>query len=212
MDCEKCGAGLPDGAETCPECGEALVAPAEAPAKKTRRKAKAVEPDVTEIVEPTPVDEPSADGSKRPLIIGIVIALVVVALGVGVVFAFSGGGGMGSTPDVAVTRMLTAYAAYDAAGILAVSTHDQLDAAGEKEFATQAADAKKTANGKPGVKDIKVVKVTYGTPDKAKATSATVDVSANWLVDPATGEYAARTEKLPVIKDAKTGVWLVQLF
>jgi flagellar basal body-associated protein FliL len=209
MDCEKCGAGTPEGAETCPECGEALAAPAEVPAKKGRGKAKAATSDSpAEATAPVSDGEPTEPGSKRPLIIGIVIALVVVALGVGAFFAFSGGG-LSSTPDASVTRMLQAYALYDAAGILAVSTHDQLQGDAEKEFATQAADAKKTAKGNPGVKDIKIVKVTYDAKDKTKAT---VEVKANWLVDPAKGEYLERTEKLPVVKDAKTGVWLVQLF
>jgi predicted nucleic acid-binding Zn-ribbon protein len=160
-------------------------------------------------VEIPPADEAAAAG-EAPSGGGKKWLLVVAGL---IVLALLGGGGWylsqkvtdAASPQASAQAMLDAYAAYDAAGILEVATHSTLPADGVKEFETQAAEAKKRAGGKPGVKDIKVGKVTNDS-----ATQATVEVEANWLTDPAKGTYTKRTEKLTIVK--QDGKWLVKLF
>jgi hypothetical protein len=119
-------------------------------------------------------------------------------------FLLKGGIG-GNDPKTVATKMLTAYAAYDAQGILAVSTHSSLDATGTKSFEDAAAAAKKTAGGKPGVKGFTIDKV-----DQSGDQTATVSVTGQWLTDPAKGTYAKSSEKLGLVK--QNGKWLVQLF
>ena len=72
------------------------------------------------------------------------------------------------------------------------------------QFEKQATEAKAKAKGQPSVKNIVISKVTTDS-----ATKATVEVTAEWL-DPTTGKYAKRTEKLITVK--QNGKWLVQLF
>lgn len=190
MDCDKCGAVVPDGAETCPECGETHA-----------------EPKVTPSTTGTTSDAKPAGGNRTMLIVAIAAALVIV-IGGGAWFALKGGGigGIGgSDPKTVATKMLTAYAAYDAKGILAVSTHGSLDATGTKSFEDAAAQAKTRAAGKAGVKGFTVDKV-----DKSGDQTATVTITGQWLTDPAKGTYAKRTEKLSLVN--QKGTWLVQLF
>src|SRR5450756_679835 len=125
MECEKCGAGVNEGAETCPECGEPLAANAAETAPEEMAAAAAATPEGmvvgTDTLEPSPVTSTSSEpsGGPRPAIIGA-IALVVVVVLAGAWFLMNAQGG--NTPAGAVKAMLTAYANYDGAGILAVST------------------------------------------------------------------------------------------
>jgi hypothetical protein len=187
MDCEKCGAVVPEGATACPECG-VPVADAPAPSKGAT----------------APEAAPPAAGS-RMMLYSVIAAVVVIALAVGGWFLLKGGGVGGSDPKTVATKMLTAYAAYDAQGILDVSTHGSLDATGTKSFIDAAAAAKTRANGKAGVKDFTIDKV-----EQSGDQTATVTISGQWLTDPAKGTYTKRTEKLGLVKQA--GAWLVQLF
>ncbi|HEX9092559.1 MAG TPA: zinc-ribbon domain-containing protein [Coriobacteriia bacterium] len=226
MDCEKCGAEVTEGAQTCPECGEPVQAPvAEAATDTFGFAASAAVPeedagseaddaflDDVEPAAPAPAAEPVTaapvivapePGGKKGLLIAIV-ALIVIALAAGGWFAYTKLAAAASPESVAV-KMLEGYAAYDAQAILNTATHDSLPADGVKEFETQAAEAKTRANGKPGVKSIKVSSVKMDNADQA-----TVVISAEWLTDPAKGTYEKRDETLTVIK--KDGKWLVKLF
>ena len=130
---------------------------------------------------------------------------VVIVIGAGAWFALKGGGVGGNDPKTVATKMLTAYAAYDAKGILAVSTHGSLDTTGTKSFEDAATQAKTRAAGKAGVKEFTVDKV-----DKSGDQTATVTITGKWLTDPAKGTYSKRTEKLSLVN--QDGTWLVQLF
>jgi hypothetical protein len=185
MDCDKCGAAVPDGAETCPECGEPVMGAADTTPEATAGSS-------------------ATAGVNRTTMYAIIAAVVVIVLAVGGWFLLKGGTG-GSDPKTVATKMLTAYAAYDAQGILAVSTHASLDATGTKSFEDAAAAAKKTAGGKPGVKDFTIDKV-----EQSGDQTATVSVTGQWLTDPAKGTYAKSSEKLGLVK--QNGKWLVQLF
>lgn len=211
MDCEKCGASVPQDAETCPECSEpvAAAAPADEAADFFAEKPAAADADTADAA--TSADAPSdaapqteaPEGGRKPLLI-IVAAVVVLALvGGGVWFAMSRVASA-SSPQAAAKAMLEAYAAYDAKGILAVATHDTMKDTDIAQFEKQAAEAKKTAKDQPSLKNISIGAVSEDATDKV-----TVDVTAEWL-DPATGKYAKRTEKLVLVK--RDGKWLVELF
>ena len=186
MDCDKCGAVVPDGAPVCPECG-APVAETSAPATSET------------------VAEAAPSGNKNTMLIVAVAAVLLILIGVGTWFVVKGGGIGGGDPKTVATKMLTAYSAYDAQGILDVSTHGSLDATGTTSFKDAAAQAKTRAKGKAGVKDFTVDKV-----DQSGDQTATVTITGQWLTDPAKGTYAKRTEKLSLVK--QSGKWLVQLF
>jgi hypothetical protein len=110
-------------------------------------------------------------------------------------------------PEGAATRMLEAYAAYDGAGMLANAAPSSLTATDVAAFEKQMADTKVAANGKPTLTDLKILKTTVEPKDP---NTAVVQVSAQWLTDPATGTYTQRTDQLTVIY--KDGKWLVRLF
>lgn len=185
MQCQKCGATVADGAATCPACGEPMTGPAPMSGSSTAR------------------------ASRRPAWLIPVIAVVVLAIiAVGAYFLWPKvTGGTQSGPAGAVTRMMGAFAAYDAAGILDNATHASMTATDVAAFTKQAADAKKLAGGKPGLKDLKIVKTTIDAKDKNKAV---VQLTAQWLTDQAKGTYVQRTETLTVV--LKDGKWQVQLF
>jgi hypothetical protein len=233
MDCEKCGAEVLEGADTCPECGEPIGAPdspsVEAPdaAAETIEPAEEPEPGADGEPETVAESESGTDGefeaatesepeetqeapAKHRWVVWAIAVGVVAVLAVGGYFIYSAGllGFLtGNDPGSAATRMLKAYAAYDAQGILDNSTHASMQPDAIKEFINQSVVAKKSATGKPGVKDIKVVSVTIDAKD---ANKATVEVSGSWLTDPATGKYEVRTQKLQLVKE--NGKWLVKLF
>jgi flagellar basal body-associated protein FliL len=217
MDCEKCGAELTEGAETCSDCGEPLTVETEAsatPKKRTRTKPATdatpaddmgdVGVDAGTPDEPMPGEAPSG-GGKRIAMIAVVVLLVVAAAIAGVLVVRSRVTAAAS-PEAAAKAMLTAYAAYDATGILDNATHASLATSDVAQFEKQATEAKTAAKNQPSVKNVVIGKVTLDTADKTKAT---VEVTAEWL-DPATSTYAKRTESLIVVQ--QDGKWLVQLF
>jgi len=185
MICEKCGAAAADGAATCPECGEPLSSAAPA------------------AVAPVPV----ASASKRPAwLVPVVAVLALLVIAAGAYFLVPRSA-TASGPAGAAQRMMEAFADYDAEGILDNATHASMTATDVAAFEKQAADAKKLANGKPGLKDLKIVKTTIDKTDKNKAV---VELTAQWLTDQAKGTYTQRTETITVI--FKDGKWQVQLF
>ncbi len=210
MDCEKCGAEIVEGAEVCPECGEPAVAAAETdavaetgaedaffegPAEEPAESAPAV-------IEPPVAVTPAAGGMST--LMKVVIGLVVVAIIAGGAWFVTSRVASASSPEAAAKAMLEAYANYDAKGILDAATHDTMKAEDITAFEKQAADAKKTAKDAPSLKNIVIGKSSVTATDKV-----TVDVTAEWL-DPATGKYDKRTEKLILVN--KDGKWLVELF
>lgn len=182
MKCENCGANVPDDVASCPDCG--------APAA------------------PAPSAPASGSGSsrRRGLIVGIValVALAVIVAGGALIFRQFGAS---NSPDGAVLRMMNAFAAYDAQGILDNATHASLTATDQATFAQQAATSKTDNKGLPAVKNISITKVTLASPD---ATSATVQLTADWLSDAGSKKYTQRAETLTVVK--QDGKWLVKLF
>ncbi|MDO8916128.1 MAG: hypothetical protein Q7W16_08620 [Coriobacteriia bacterium] len=210
MDCEKCGAELTEGAETCTDCGELVAATTEAEAgpetKPKTRKKTVTEPVAGSdlVTEPAAAVKPEG-GTKRIAMIAAV-ALVVVAIIAGGVWFVQSRVVAAASPDAAAKAMLTAYAAYDAKGILDNATHASLATSDVAQFEKQATEAKARAKDQPSVKNVVIGKVTMDATDKAKATVA---VTAEWL-DPTTSKYAKRTETLIVVK--QDGKWLVQLF
>jgi len=210
MDCEKCGAEIVEGAETCPECGEPAVAVAdtafvdETPVDDTVAEAPADEPaDAAPAALEPPTAVTPASGGKRTLMM-VVVGLVVIAAIAGAAWFITNRVSAASSPEAAAKAMLEAYAKYDAKGILDSATHDTMKAEDITAFEKQAADAKKTAKDAPSLKNIVIGKSSVTATDKVS-----VDVTAEWL-DPATGKYTKRTEKLIVVN--KSGKWLVELF
>jgi RNA polymerase subunit RPABC4/transcription elongation factor Spt4 len=221
MDCEKCGAEIVEGAETCPECGEPAVAAAETDAVDETAAEETDVADETAAEEPVfdaPADEPAeaassaleppvavtpASGGSSTLM-KVVIGLVVVAIIAGGAWFVTSRVSSASSPEAAAKAMLEAYAKYDAKGILDAATHDTMKAEDITAFEKQAAEAKTTAKGAASLKNIVVGKSSVTATDKVS-----VDVTAEWL-DPATGKYDKRTEKLILVN--KAGKWLVELF
>jgi hypothetical protein len=218
MDCEKCGAAVEESAETCPECGEPVAvaagteasaesvsdaAPAEGASEFASDSASADEPadEPDSTVEPPAAVAPSG-GNRRLLM--IVSAVVILALIGGGAWFVTSRVASASSPEAAAKAMLEAYAVYDAKAILDSATHDTMKAEDITQFEKQAADAKTTAKGAVSLKNIVIGKSSATATDQV-----TVDVTAEWL-DPATGKYTSRTEKLILVK--KDGKWLVQLF
>lgn len=200
MDCEKCGAELTEGAETCSDCGEPIAVVIEA-------KNETVTEDVPvsdRIAEPIPGEKPSGGGRRISMI--AVVVLVIAAVVAGGVWFVQSRITAAASPEAAAKAMLTAYAVYDATGILDNATHASLAASDVAQFEKQATEAKVRAKDQPSVRSVVIGKVTLDAADKDKAT---VEVTAEWL-DPATGKYAERTESLIVVK--QDGKWLVQLF
>lgn len=191
MLCEKCGAAVAEGTANCPECGEPMG---------------------VAVTIPVPAPEatvPSVPRSQRPawLIPAIAVAVLLV-IAAGAYFLWPTiTGSVETAPAAAVVRMMDSFAAYDAQGILDNATHSSMSTTDVAAFVKQAADAKKLAAGKPGLKDLKIIKTTYDAKDK---NTAVVQVSAQWLTDQAKGTYTQRTETLTVV--LKDGKWLVRLF
>jgi hypothetical protein len=184
MLCEKCGAPAVDGAAFCPECGEPLAA---------------------SVAEPMTTSAPSA--SKRPAWLVPVIAVAVLLAVAAAAYLLWPKSTALPGPAGAAQRMMEAFASYDAAAILDNATHASMTATDVAAFTKQAEDAKKLANGRPGLKDLKILTTTTDPTDENKAV---VTLSAQWLTDQAKGTYTTRTETVTVVK--KDGKWLVQLF
>jgi hypothetical protein len=191
MLCEKCGAATADDAVTCPECGEPLGAPVAAPSQ-----------------DPVPAMT-TAPGSKRPAwLVPLVAVLALALIGAGAYFLWLKPAGATATgPAGAAQRMMEAFGTYDAQGILDNATHASMSTTDVAAFTKQAEAAKKTANGKAGLKDLKILKTTYDPSDK---NTAVIQLSAQWLTDPVKGTYTQRTETVTVL--LRDGKWLVKLF
>jgi uncharacterized membrane protein YvbJ len=196
MDCGKCGADLPVGAETCHECGESTSAASEA---MTEAMTEAPS-EASLAIEGGPVA--TAPKGNRTLLIAVV-AFVVLLLGAAGYFIVDRVNAAAS-PEAVATKMFDAYAQFDAKTMLSLSTRDTIKEADAQQFEKQAADAKATAKGAPMLKDIVVGKATITTD------TATLEVTAQWLDDPATGKYAQRTDKITLVR--RDGKWLVRLF
>jgi hypothetical protein len=244
MDCEKCGAAITEGADTCPECGEPVAAAtdesdaffAEGQPAPEADQEDASEPAVagdgetpSEEAEDVPADEAAIEpGEEAPKkrkwwLVAVVSVLVAAVLAAGGFYLWTSGilGPLvGNDPQHAATRMLAAYANYDAQGILDNATHATLPPEGVAAFIKDAATAKTESAGKPMLKDTKIDKVTYDAKDPSKAT---VDITANWLVDPAKGDYQKQSKQLQMTKENtdvrlfgltlwKAGKWLVVLY
>jgi hypothetical protein len=217
MDCEKCGAAIDEGAESCPECGEPLAAAAE---PETAAEPEAAEDAFAEdafadeaskeetpkeaasdLEPPAPLGSPS--GPRRGILTAAVAVIIVALIG-GAAWFVTSRVASASTPEAAAKAMLEAYSVYNAKAILDVSTHESMTTSDVAAFEIQAAEAKKTAKDLPSLKNVVIGKSSTTATDKVS-----VSVTADWL-DPATGKYATRTETLVVVKQA--GKWLVELF
>jgi hypothetical protein len=185
MICEKCGAAATDGTANCPECGEPMAPSAPAAS--------------------VPVTAEGAVPKRRVWVLTAIGAIVLLAIAAAGYFLWPKAAIIG--PEGAATRMLEAYAAYDGAGMLANAAPSSLTATDVAAFEKQMADTKVAANGKPTLTDLKILKTTVEPKDP---NTAVVQVSAQWLTDPATGTYTQRTDQLTVIY--KDGKWLVRLF
>lgn len=145
-------------------------------------------------------------GPSRPRwLVPVSIAVGVVVVAGAAWLGFSGATNGANTPEAAALRMMQAYGSYDAATLLANSTHATLTPAAETAFLQQYAKAKATAKG-PAIKDIAITKVII---DSTDPTEATVKVSEQ-VLDPNTGTYSPRTDTLSLVE--QNGRWLVRLF
>jgi uncharacterized membrane protein YvbJ len=186
MQCTNCGAELQAGATVCPSCEHPVVVTKRA----ADRAARATGGDLVP--------------KKWQLPALILMALVALGLIWWVVSAVMST--TNNTPAGAATRMMAAYGAYDAQGILDNVTHNSLTPADITAFKKQVTDGKAKNNGKPWVKDVKVVKTTI---DPKDASAATVQLTEQ-ILDTAKGTYSARNELLSLTK--VKGVWLVRLY
>lgn len=216
MECEKCGADVPESADACPECGEPIAPAAdEAVVEASAEPAVEPAPDAESSAAPEPVTGEDAPGAiSRKAATVALVALLAIAAVVGVVFFVPFGGSTvisrlteTNDPKSVAERMLAAYSKYDAKGILETTNSSALPAETRAQFESEAGKAKTRAGGKDAVKNVKVVGVTIDAKDKTKAT---VEISGEWLTDPAKGTYEARTDKLPMMQVG--GKWVVQLF
>jgi len=202
MDCDKCGAELTEGAEICPECGEPVTATG-TPEPVESFDTDAAPAETADVVTEPVTEAAPAGGGKRIALIAAVVLVIAAVVG-GAWWFIQGRVSAAASPEAAAKTMLEAYSRYDAQGILDSATHASLATSDVAQFEKQAAEAKTRAKNAPSVKNVSIGKVTPDGTDKA-----TVEVTAEWL-DPATGKYAKRTEKLIVVK--QEGKWLVQLF
>jgi hypothetical protein len=192
MQCKYCGAPLSDDALTCPECGKSTVG--------------AIPTGSTSAPAPAPRPAAARPKGRRTAVVAVVAVVAIAVVAFGGYLAFKQFGAS-TGPDGAAVRMMNAFATYDAQGILDNATHASLTTTDQAAFAKQADDSKTKNGGLAAVKDIKVVKVTLASQD---ATTATVQLSAQWLTDAAKKTYTPRTETLTVVK--QNGTWLVRLF
>lgn len=191
MQCTNCGAELQAGATVCPSCSQRVVLTKEAvePPKRTRSRSH-------------------GDGTheRHWWQVPLVVTLIVVGLAAAGWVVFMVVNTTNNTPDAAALRMMTAYGAYDAQGILDNVTHSSLTPTDIAAFKKQVTDGKATNKGLPWVKNVKIVKTTIDPTDK---NSATVQLSEQ-ILDPQKGTYSPRNETLSVVK--QNGTWLVRLF
>jgi uncharacterized membrane protein YvbJ len=197
MECTECGAEVPEGSDTCPQCSAAVAAPGPEAADTS------VDTPTVSTGTDAATDEP--ERTERRWVPLAVAAVVVVALAVGGFFVWQQVAPP-NTPAAAVTRMMTAFSAYDGKGVLDNATHSSMTATDVAAFEQQATTAKSTSKNLPYLKNIKVTKTTLA----SGGATATVQFTASWLTDPTKGTYTVRDETLTVVKQG--GKWLVRLF
>lgn len=204
MECTGCGAEVPEGTELCPECAAAAAA-AEPETPETAEPETAETPVDTSVISmaPSQADASPAHPERRwlPLAVAAIVVIVLVAGGLSLWQNVA----PPNTPAAAVTRMMSAFAAYDGKGVLDNATHSSMTATDAAAFEQQATAAKATSKNLPYVKNVKVT----GTTSVSGSSTATVKFTASWL-DPKKGTYTVRDETLTVVKEG--GKWLVKLF
>jgi hypothetical protein len=217
MDCEKCGASVPENADTCPECGEPVASEIDLDWEDTPAAAASVDaadqapdPAPDEVADAAPEEDAPEEPSEKPGMPGwmgaLILLLIVVLIGAGGYFGWQYIQNQTNNPSAVVTRMLDAYAKYDAQGILDNSTQGSFVTSDTAAFTQQAEAAKTSAGGKPGVKDVKILTVTI---DPKNPDAATVQISGSWL-DSTSGAYTPSTQTINVVRE--NGRWLVKLF
>lgn len=239
MDCEKCGAEVPEGAETCPECGEPVVAQdqsdaffaadSEAPegdapesegeaAEASAEGEEGLEPAEgaegeggEEGAEPSPLELGAEEPKKSRWWLWAAIGVVAALLiGVGGYFVWTSG-------------ILGPLVGNDPehAAIRMLNAYAEYDAQGILDNAThstlppdgvtQFKKAAADAKTKAGGKTMmKDIKVTKVTYDPKDPNKATVTFTASVLTDPAKGTYESQPSQLQMVK--QNGKWMVVLY
>jgi hypothetical protein len=219
MQCTNCGAELQPGATVCPSC-EQKVVPTKLSVAGSRKRAAAAPIPVATPSAPaatpesgqaaTPPASPrirhSADDERRPWQSPVLVLITVVVLVVTGWVLWAVLGTNTNTPQAAALRMMSAYGAYDAAGILDNVTHSSLTSAEIAAFEKQVTDGKASNQSRPWVKD---VVITTSTVDPKDPNSATVQLTEQ-ILDASKGTYSPRNETLALVK--QNGKWLVRLF
>jgi hypothetical protein len=211
MQCTNCGTELQPGATVCPSCEQRVVLTRKA-VEPPRRRAAATSATADKPFVPQPADaaiivDKRAATDRPAWFLPVLAVVIVAAIAAGVWFVSSAMKSSANTPELAATRMMEAYASYDARGMLDNVTRSSLTATDEATFEKQVVDSKVANKGLPVIKDIKVTKVTIDPKDPTKAT---VQLS-EMILDTAKGTYVARTDTLTVLKQSD-GRWLVKLF
>jgi uncharacterized membrane protein YvbJ len=212
MQCKHCGASLSEDALTCPECGKSTLGAIPTPSRNASATSGAtgdagVGQGTAGAVRTSRAPSSSTKRKRRRTLLVSVAAMIAVAIIATGAWMVVRQGLMSTGPDGAAMRMMNAFAAYDAQGILDNATHASLNATDLAAFSKQAADSKAGNKGLAAVKGISVTKVTIASQE---ATTAIVQLDAQWLTDASKGTYAQRTETLTVVK--QNGKWLVRLF
>lgn len=212
MECDKCGAEVPETAGACPECGEPMQAAAEPPAGAPEPSEAPAPVTAEPAADEAAGDKPGAIDRKAATIALVALLLVAAVAAVAFLVPFGGSTLIGrltdtNDPKSVAQRMLDAYSKYDAKGILATSNSASLPSGSVSQFESEAAKAKERAGGKDAVRNVKIVSFTV---DKSDPNKGTVEVSGDWLTDPAKGTYEPRTDKLPMVQ--QNGAWVIQLF
>ncbi len=237
MKCEKCGAVAADDVATCPDCGAPLAGAdmhpaAVAPLKVTKglRRRFVPVPDTIAVGGPgspaqapaqAPATAPAAPAAAKtarapfvrpswlmPAIVAVVAVVALAAVVAAIVFVVLPKFNQVSGPEGAVQRMMQGFAAYDGKMVLDNATHPSMTSTDALAFEKQLSDLKAAAGGKPYLKDLVIQPATY--PDANNKDSARMQMSAQYLTDPAKGTYSLSNETITVVfKDNK---WQVVLF
>jgi len=204
MQCTNCGADLQPGATVCPSCEQRVVPTKRATAAPRKRVGRSVAAALESVGAAATSSGESHE--RKPWQSPWVVAITVIAVALLGWAVWSIVNTNTNTPEAAATRMMAAYGAYDASGILDNVTHSSLTASDLSAFQKQVVDGKASNKGKPWVKDVKIIKSTI---DPKDPTAATVQLSEQ-ILDPAKGTYSPRNETLSLVK--QNGKWLVRLF
>lgn len=195
MECEKCGAELPAGSESCPKCDATAAGSPESAATVPSREIS--------LERLAPVAEP--DKPPVPMAVVAVIAVVALAIvGFGLFYLWQTFA-PANTPESAVLRTMSALAAYDGKAVLDNSTHSSMTASDVVQFEQQLSVQKASAKGLPALKNVKITKTTLS----SDGNSAKVEFTAQWL-DATKGTFTQRNDQLTAVKI--NGRWLARLF